>query len=435
MFPSVFLVFAFIRLCYAVDSKIVVAYLPSWGSYSASQIDFSIVTHVHYSFATLTENDVFILPEGPNLVDVVETVHKGGAKITLAIGGATGSASFHNALSTPDKISAAVNEISSHVWQYRLDGIDIDWEFPVDPADHDNFYAFLKQLRQSLGDSFLISACVGINAFAGSDGAPSKDVSDFANVLSFIFIMAYDMNGSWADVTGPNAPFKDSTANNVWQSVENWHQAKFPYEKLVLGVPFYGMGLKVLDSMANNDATNQQGTIDKSATESSYDYTQILTILGGRQYKYDTATQTPWAYIEESQEYVSFDDPTSIAYKVNYAACTGLLGVGMWDITKDGGKLLPSLKGIHSCDQSQNFETSSNQAVPNQITATYSRCGGGWDDANSNCYSRCNNDADCPNSLRCYKDLNVGVCSNLFNRDIRDILEPKIVGAESAYGF
>ena len=86
--------------------------------------------------------------------------------------------------------------------QFKIDGIDIDWEYPgqqgagqngVSPQDSANFLAMLKLLRSSLPKSARITAAVQDVPFAGTDGNPLKDVSAFAAYLDWVNIMNYDV--------------------------------------------------------------------------------------------------------------------------------------------------------------------------------------------------------------------------------------------------
>jgi chitinase len=65
------------------------------------------------------------------------------------------------------------------VEKYGLDGIDLDWEYPVNgawglvasqPADRDNFTALLKELRAAFGSRKLVTIAVGANAGARKAG-------------------------------------------------------------------------------------------------------------------------------------------------------------------------------------------------------------------------------------------------------------------------
>jgi chitinase len=97
-----------------------------------------------------------------------------------------------------------VSSIADTYYRYRLDGIDIDWEYPgksgdpgnyVDPEDTSNFLEFLKLLRATLPLTARITAAVQTTTFAGADGQPMDDVRAFAAVLDWVLLMNYDTWG------------------------------------------------------------------------------------------------------------------------------------------------------------------------------------------------------------------------------------------------
>ena len=94
--------------------------------------------------------------------------------------------------------------------RFSLDGIDIDWEYPgqqgnvgngVSPSDTENFLRFLQLLRRVLPPSAKISAATQTVPFAGSNGLPLQDVSQFARVLDWVLLMNYDIWGCAAFVS------------------------------------------------------------------------------------------------------------------------------------------------------------------------------------------------------------------------------------------
>jgi chitinase len=70
------------------------------------------------------------------------------------------------------------------------------WEYPGDPGigcnklssdDSANFLLFLQQLRgEAAAHNLTLTAAVSLTPFAGSDGTPMTDVSEFADVLDYI---------------------------------------------------------------------------------------------------------------------------------------------------------------------------------------------------------------------------------------------------------
>jgi len=199
----------------------------SWHSNDCplSSVSWSKYDSVIYAFASTTsdvnkigleQSDKDLLPK------FVETAKSHNVRPMLAIGGWGGSIYFSSAVATQENRTAFAKALMRTVSQYRLEGIDFDWEYPgrqalgcnvVSKDDSANFLSFLQILRSQQGaDKLIISAAVSITPFLGSNGQPMSDVSEFGKVLNNIEIMNYDIWGSWSTSVGPNAPLDDSCA-------------------------------------------------------------------------------------------------------------------------------------------------------------------------------------------------------------------------------
>ncbi|KAJ3064435.1 hypothetical protein HDU98_012163 [Podochytrium sp. JEL0797] len=175
---------------------------------------------------------------------------------------------------------------------------------------------------------------------------------------------------------------------------------------LVLGG--YGQSTVVTTSMANNAGSNEAALVNKATayTGSTYTYNQILKFMQNpsRSFvsKFDPVTQTAWLFHPPTMEYISYDNPVSLTAKAVYSGCMGLLGVGIWELSQDGGYLLPFLStflttrpGTSCIAQALSIKSAPNLPVPPLPTAPSNpatRCGLTWTDANSNCNSFCNQD-------------------------------------------
>ena len=130
-----------------------------------------------------------------------------GVKAIISIGGWGGSVYFSSNVATAENRTAFVKTITDFTTQWKVDGIDFDWEYPgtqgigcnvESPQDTDNFLAFLQALRQdSVGKNLILSASTTVFPWNGAAGTALTDVSGFAQTLDFISIMNYELWGSW----------------------------------------------------------------------------------------------------------------------------------------------------------------------------------------------------------------------------------------------
>ncbi|KAJ2102534.1 hypothetical protein GGI09_001169 [Coemansia sp. S100] len=374
----------------AQQDQIVVGYYPSWKKAKIDGMDLSQYTHINLAFGIPAASGTFSF-EGQSFVSsVVADLHAAGTKVLLSVGGWTGSNLISTILKDTTTRKTFLDSMVSYIKDNNLDGIDIDWEYPgrlgntcnvVDEAkDTPNFLSFLQDLRAALDagstkDKKLITMAVRVEPF-DVDGAPSKDVSAFAKVVDFANIMQYDINGAWADLTGPNAPFdfeKDKGMQMSFVSaIDAWTGAGWPANQLTAGIGFYGRSTLALDDMTK-DPKNQyqpQSKVVPLGDKEDAPWTDTCAGTTGNsgvwQWKnlrsegvltsptksaapwvrqWDPVSKTPWLFNPSTKQYISYDDPQSIKAKIDYAASKGLAGAMVWSIEMDyNGELLKVVK-------------------------------------------------------------------------------------------
>lgn len=238
--------------------KVMAGYWPDWtaSALPPEKIDFSKFDIINYAFALPTQDQNLNFPvdnSGGLLKRLVSAAHAADSKVVLAIGGWGGSTYFSPSVRTADARSRFIANIKKVYDQYKLDGIDLDWEYPgqstqgsqSDPSDTANFQTFLTELRQALPQGAIISAAVAHNPWRGSNGQPVPSVARAASALDYILIMNYDVWGSSSN-PGPNAPLADLCGNstqpqaNAAAGVKQWAAAGMPRNKILMGIPSYG---------------------------------------------------------------------------------------------------------------------------------------------------------------------------------------------------
>ncbi|CAG8436430.1 2711_t:CDS:2 [Ambispora gerdemannii] len=370
------------------SDKVIVGYYPEWRftQFAVNNLFFDKLTHVNYAFALLNDDFAPNLQNTATLTTLVWYAHVSKVKVSIAIGGWSGSKSFSTMVSSVANRATFISATVAMVKQYNLDGVDIDWEFPGrkglkcnifnSQSDTSNFLLLLKELREALGQDKLITLAVRAETFDGPNG-PITDVSEFAKVVDWINIMAYDLSvddesgEDWIKSTGPNAPFMTTPGKgrqlSFTQSATSWLKAGMPASKIVMGVEFLGHSQTALQPMtpdsqyAPRDSIIAKGDINdelwspKSCPSVTPAFTGIwfwknlrqqgilkctLTASEGWVRTFDNVTQTPWLYNPSTKMYISYDDPASLFVKIDYTRKQGFRGMMLWDLTTDNGREL-----------------------------------------------------------------------------------------------
>jgi chitinase len=219
-----------------------------------------------------------------------------------------------------------------------FDGFDIDWEFPASSSDEDNLTAFLSEFRSQM-DAIHPGMTLSI---ASSPGSWAYQFIDFKAVqpsLTFFGLMEYDFDGPWNDTTGFVAPLyqskydPDPTNNAAW-AVEQYLAMGVKPEKIVFGLPFYGY--EWTDVPNTHHGLFQPGT----PVGDGSGYNAIVPLESSYTKYRDPTTKAPWLY--NGASFWTYDDATSLDFKMEYAHKKKLGGLMVWDLSGDmpNGELL-----------------------------------------------------------------------------------------------
>ncbi|KAG1725270.1 glycoside hydrolase family 18 protein [Suillus paluster] len=376
-------------------TPIVATWYAGWHAtegFPLSSVSWEKYNTIYYSFAETTPNVTGLTLNGSNgdlLPQFVSEAHAHGVEAHVAVGGWTGGLWFSSNLATAENRTAFVQTVAEFAFNYDLDGIQFDWEYPnhqgigcniVSENDTANLLAFLEELRLNpVGANLTLSAAVALSPFYDATGSPSTDVTGFAKVLDYISVMNYDVWGSWSSTVGANAPLNDTCASFANQqgsavsAVKAWTDAGMPTNQIVLGVPSYSHSFSVPPSDAFvsgkktlaaypafngsnqplGDAWDATGGLDVcgvyEGSGGTFNFWGLidggfLTEKGkpaeGIYYRYDECSQTPYVYNETSQVMVSFDNTKSFAAKGEFIKEAGLRGFSMWEAGGDYNDML-----------------------------------------------------------------------------------------------
>ncbi|EIE91459.1 hypothetical protein G6F46_010811 [Rhizopus delemar] len=365
----------------------VVAYVLDWDI--PKNIKWDKLDHIAYAFAEPNANGVLKGFDGNNLKSVVTQAHKNKVGVSISIAGWSGSIHMSTLVGSVSKRNTFVRNIVNMVKKYKLDGVNIDWEFPNspdsianaarNPNDTANLLIFIKLLRQKLDTTFpkahkVITVAASVGPFLDERGRSIRHFEpDWVTNVDYFYLMSYEYNGNWNDVAGPNAALWGSSHGwGVDTTVNLWYNAGIPKNKMHVGVTFYGKVLKTAQPITSTSGmyvkldghTQIKGDkYDESDADpcpnckpsytGEYQWRSIVAngILenkNGWTTYWDEQSQTPYAYHAGKHTFLSYDNTKSFEAKLNYVKSEGLAGFMIWSLEMDDSKhtLLNTLQGV-----------------------------------------------------------------------------------------
>lgn len=202
----------------------IVGYVPSWRG-DHSMIQYDKLTHINYAFLEVAADGSLAPLDPAPLKAVVDKAHAQGVKVLISVGGGLNSKVLGPVIVDPVTRKALIPKLLAFMDAHRLDGLDIDWEYPKNASDTAPYEDLMTSLAKALHPrgKLLTTATIG-EPWAG-DAISAKTLK----ALDFMNIMAYDVNGD------QHSSFAAAHAQMTY-----WLNRGLPKSKAVLGVPFYG---------------------------------------------------------------------------------------------------------------------------------------------------------------------------------------------------
>ena len=295
-----------------LDKKVVVAYVTSW---SDIMPDPTFLTHINYAFGHVNDSfDGVRIDNEDRLRSIVALKeHHPHLQVMLSIGG-WGSGRFSEMAANDTNRQQFALDCQRVILKYELDGVDIDWEYPSSsaggisstPEDTQNFTILMADIRNAIGKDKLLT-------LASVSTAEYVDFKSIDPYVDFVNIMAYDM----AMPPKHHAPlYRSDLAGHITvEEAVNYHLAAgVSAQKLVLGMPFYGKGDRLVI-----------GPMDFKDLEKQTKY----------QVKWDETAKVPYLVNDDGEFVCTFENEKSIAIKCNFIKERGLLGGMYWEYSGD----------------------------------------------------------------------------------------------------
>jgi len=374
----------------------IIGFYTSWSTgdrnFHVQNIPVDSVTHINYAFAKIEDGaialgdeyaDIDRFYEGDNWhrdslrgcfhqLQILKAEHP-HLKTIIVIGGDVHSTYFSDVALTPESRRVFSISCSEFVEKYGFDGIDIDWEYPVEGGhednqqrdeDRENLTLLISALRLQLdmlslrnGRDYYLSISASGNVLY----AENIEVNHIMRYLDWFNVMTYDFHGPWGgfadEVTNFNSPLyraDDDPADEPYRSSFNMETSIFYYldqgvppDMLNAGVAFYGRGYGNVEESNNGifvpyDGQSEEGTWQAGIFEYWDLAFSYIDRRGFSSYWHEDA-KVPWLYSPISQVTISYDNGRSLFEKAQFLKMQHLGGVVFWDFSADKNRELLSV--------------------------------------------------------------------------------------------
>lgn len=331
-----------------------------------SGIDANKLTHINYAFVNCIDSVAVLLnpkvdAENFRLLNSLKQTNP-DLQILISVGGWTRSKNFSDAVLTESSRRLFAKTCVDIVREHKLDGVDIDWEYPGQrgdnnkfrPEDKQNFTLMFIELRKELdkldaetgGKRHLLTAALG----ASQAFLDNTEMAEVGKILDYLYLMTYDFSGPNGKVghhTNLYSYNPDGASPSADQSIRNFIAAGVPANKLGIGVAFYGKAIDA-SSTENNGLLQPRapavaGTPATSAGQAG-GFTRLKeTAIDKNGYTrfWDKKAQAPYLFNPEKKVFISYDDEKSVKLKAKYVRKHKLAGIFFWEYFADpSGELL-----------------------------------------------------------------------------------------------
>lgn len=341
--------------------QVIIAYVVGSRVQDFTQIQADKLTHINYAFANIEDGKVVEGGESDaanfQSLQKLKSEHP-HLKILVSVGGWSWSDHFSDAALTAESRETFAQSALEFMLKYKLDGVDLDWEYPGQlgednmfrSEDKQNFTLMLRAVREKLDAQSDVEGRPGSNRYmltiatgANKTYLDHTEMDEAHQYLDYVNIMTYDYFTGGSSTTGHHTNLFKSSTNVTHQSsaqaVQEHLDAGIPVGKLVLGVAFYGRGWKVEDP-------DQMLYGAPSESGFSAPYHKIVDLIENDGYtrQWDASAKAPYLWQPDSSIVLTYDDPESLTHKCDYLKSKGLAGIMFWEYSHDfEGELLESI--------------------------------------------------------------------------------------------
>ena len=276
-----------------------------------------VISPTWFSFDMDLSGDIISLAD----VDYVNWAHEHGCQVWPLLSDFSSDTTVvlnqdisHNILSDTDKREHVIKQLMAFIAMYKLDGINIDFEY-IQPEDAVNYVEFFRELGPYMKSA---GAVLSVDMYNPDKIYWSRYYNrlEVGGIADYICVMSYDEYKN--DVSGPVAsmPFVRSGMEKTLLEV--------PKEKILLGIPYY---VRVWRE------ETADGVTKTTRQDRGMDYGYKLFNDNNADISWDSAFGSFYASFKESGNVVYkawLEEERSIEEKLTFMQNMDLAGVAGW---------------------------------------------------------------------------------------------------------
>jgi len=308
--------------------KTVFGYHPYWMNSAYPSYNYNLLSTIAYFGVDVDCYGNIKDRNGWPLTGLIHIAHSYGVKVVLvAINFDTNS--LVTLLSSATNRTRLINNLLDEVTRANGDGINIDFEkFPE--SQRANLNLFMNALTDTF-HKHIPNSSVSI-ALPAVNWSNKFDYYTLATICDALFIMGYNYHWKGSSNAGPVSPLSGwGTYNITWTINDYLTATQGQREKIVLGLPYYGIKWPTSAATRGASTTGSGASITYSGAENEAPSKGKL---------WDVESQTPWYRYQSGGNWYQawYDDSLSLSLKYQLARDEDLQGVGIWALGYDGSR-------------------------------------------------------------------------------------------------
>lgn len=240
--------------------------------------------------------------------------------------------------------SAFIISAATFMADYGFQGIDIDWEYPVDStrggtdADLVNFVTLLQEMKAQFGGTFGISLTLAPDYWY----LRNFDVAGLEPYVDFFGFMAYDLHGYWDADVKTLEPIVRGQADirEIYNDTIPLAYAGVDFNKINLGVAWYGRGYTLSDPSCNTLGCGFTGPNKPAACTNSagvMSLKEIQDMIDNGEAESNLLEDAAMKELVWDDQWVGYDDEETVELKRKFANNYCFGGLMAWSVDFEPG--------------------------------------------------------------------------------------------------